>query len=122
MSTCKASVVPAEDFRRFVCDHQLADPLAVLASSRLLEQTEIFDGAVHERLAKALLRLVEVSGGERSFSLTREDLAQHIGVSRDTVSKALTQLGPGQVEFARNRIQVTGVEALRRTLGLSSGE
>ncbi|UUU20289.1 Crp/Fnr family transcriptional regulator [Streptomyces sp. DSM 40750] len=122
ISTCKASVVPAEDFRRFVRDHQLADPLAVLASSRLREQTEVFDGAVHERLAMALLRLVEVSGGERSFSLTREDLAQHIGVSRDTVSKALTQLGPGRVEFARNRIQVTSVEALRRTLGLSSGD
>ncbi|EKX67559.1 Crp/Fnr family transcriptional regulator [Streptomyces ipomoeae] len=122
MSECKASVVLAEDFHRLVHDHQLAYPLAVLASSRLREQTEVVDGAVHERLAMALLRLVKVSGGVRSFSLTREELAQHIGVSRDTVSKALTHLGPGQVQFARNRIHVTSVEALRRTLGLSSDE
>ncbi|MEZ7002291.1 Crp/Fnr family transcriptional regulator [Streptomyces sp. AD55] len=122
MSECKASVVPAEDFHRFVREYQLAYPLATLASGRLREQTEVYDGAVHERLAVALLRLVKASGGVRSFALTREELAQHIGVSRDTVSKALRHLGPDQVQFARNRIHVTGVKALRRNLGLPPDE
>ncbi|MFI6471152.1 Crp/Fnr family transcriptional regulator [Streptomyces sp. NPDC050516] len=116
MSRCKASVIFAEDFRRFVNDHQLAYPLAVLASSRLREQTEVHDGAVHERLAKALLRLVEVSGGVCSFSLTRDELAQHIGVGRASVSKALRRLGPGRVEASKNRVQVTSVEDLREML------
>ncbi|GGX09776.1 Crp/Fnr family transcriptional regulator [Streptomyces noursei] len=115
MSKCKASVIPAEDFRRFVREHQLAYPLAVLASSRLREQTEVYDGAVHERLAVALIRLVEVSG-VCSFPLTREELAQHIGVGRNSVSKALKHLGSDRVEASKSRITVTSVESLKRML------
>ncbi|MYX15227.1 cyclic nucleotide-binding domain-containing protein [Streptomyces sp. SID8374] len=113
MSRCKAALIPGEDFRRFVDHHKLAYPLAVMASRRLLEQTEIHDGAVHERLAMALLRLVEMSGGQRSFDLTREDLAQHIGVGRKAVTKALERLGPDRVEAGKRRIEVTCVEGLR---------
>ncbi|MEU3981138.1 Crp/Fnr family transcriptional regulator [Streptomyces sp. NPDC026672] len=120
MSKCKASVIPAGEFHRFVRDQRLAYPLAVLASHRLREQTEVYDGAVHERLAMALLRLVAVSG-ERTFSLTREELAQHIGVGRKSVSKALMQLGPDQVRAAKSRISVISVENLRKTLADSTG-
>ncbi|MFD4829302.1 Crp/Fnr family transcriptional regulator [Streptomyces uncialis] len=116
MSGCTASVVPAEDFHRLVLRHRLAYPLARLASSRLREQTEVGDGSVHERLAMALLRLVEVSGGTRSFSLTREELAQHIGVGRNSVSKALARLGPDRVHATKSRIDVTSVEGLRSAL------
>ncbi|MFJ6655678.1 Crp/Fnr family transcriptional regulator [Streptomyces sp. NPDC091377] len=121
VSTCKASLILAEDFRRFVVTQQLAYPLAVLASGRLREQTEVYDGAVHERLAVALVRLVEISDGEDTFALTREELAQHIGVGRGSVSKALTQLGPERVEAAKNRVRVTDVEGLRRLLADAVG-
>ncbi|MBM7168982.1 Crp/Fnr family transcriptional regulator [Streptomyces sp. G44] len=117
MSECKAAVVPAEEFQRFVHEHRLAYPLAVMASNRLREQTEVHDGAVHERLAMALLRLVEVSGGLRSFSLTREDLAQHIDVGRKAVTKALARLGPERVKAGKSRIEVVSVEGLRETVG-----
>ncbi|MGA4846092.1 Crp/Fnr family transcriptional regulator [Streptomyces sp. G5(2025)] len=116
MSKCKASVVPAEEFQRFVREHRLALPLAVMASDRLREHTEAHDGAVHERLAMALLRLVEVSGGEDSFSLTREDLAQHIDVGRRAVSQALKLLGPGRVKAGKSRIDVVSVEGLREVI------
>ncbi|MDT0449911.1 Crp/Fnr family transcriptional regulator [Streptomyces hesseae] len=115
MTKCEASLILAEDFQRFVREHQLAHPLAVLASTRLREQTEIHDGAVHERLALALIRLVEVSGVQ-SFSLTREELAQHIGVGRRSVSEALKLLGPGRVEAAKSRVSVISVESLRKVL------
>ncbi|MFE3547704.1 Crp/Fnr family transcriptional regulator [Streptomyces kronopolitis] len=116
MTECRASVVPAIDFQRFVRDYRLAYPLAVMAFNRLREQTEVRDGAVHERLAMALLRLVEVSGGLRSFSLTREDLAQHIDVGRKAVSKALERLGPDQVKAGKSRIEVISMEGLRETI------
>ncbi|MEV5885732.1 Crp/Fnr family transcriptional regulator [Streptomyces sp. NPDC052020] len=116
MSKCKASVVSSEEFQRFVREHRLAYPLAVMASNRLREQTEVHEGAVHERLAMTLLRLVEVSGGQESFSLTREELAQHIGVGRKAVSKALEWLGPDQVKAGKSRIDVISVEKLRETI------
>ncbi|MGW2837955.1 Crp/Fnr family transcriptional regulator [Streptomyces sp. NPDC001493] len=118
MSKCKAVLVPGEKFRCFVDDHRLAYPLAVMASRRLLEQTEIHDGAVHERLAVALLRLVEVSGGAQSFDLSREDLAQHIGVGRKAVSKALERLGQDRVKAGKRRIEVIDAEALREMTGV----
>ncbi|MYR65964.1 MULTISPECIES: Crp/Fnr family transcriptional regulator [unclassified Streptomyces] len=113
MSNCKASIVSGEDFRHLVDNRRLAYPLAVMSSRRLLEQAEIHDGAVHERLAVALLRLVEASDGERSFDLTREDLALHIGVGRKAVSKALEQLGQDRVEAGKGRIDVIDVDGLR---------
>ncbi|WKU43875.1 Crp/Fnr family transcriptional regulator [Streptomyces sp. VNUA116] len=115
MSKCTASVIPADSFRRFVRGHQLAQPLAVLASSRLREQTEIHDGAVHQRLAVALIRLVEVSGTD-SLTLTREELAQHIGVGRKAVSKALDCLGPGLVKAGKRRICGINVGGLKGML------
>ncbi|MEU6477680.1 Crp/Fnr family transcriptional regulator [Streptomyces sp. NPDC047017] len=116
MSKCKASVVLPEEFRRFVSDHKLADRLAVMATHRLREQTEVHDGAVHERLAMALLRLVEVSGGRASFPLTREQLAQHIDVGRKAVTKALDELGPDMVRAGNRRIDVVSVERLRKAI------
>ncbi|MFE2045494.1 Crp/Fnr family transcriptional regulator [Streptomyces sp. NPDC059477] len=113
MSTCKVCVIPAGDFRRLVEEHALADRLASLASSRLLEQTEVSDGAVHERLAMALLRLVEVSGS-LSFAVTRDELAQHIGVGRGSVTKALARLGPDVVDASqKNRITVIDKDGLK---------
>lgn len=116
MSVCKVSEVPAEDFRRFVDDHKLKGSLAALAINRLVEQTVAHDGGVRERLTAALLRLVEVSRGEVSFSLTRQELAQHIGVGRKAVAQALEQLGPGRVQGGKGRITVTDVAALKATL------
>ncbi|MEU3601816.1 Crp/Fnr family transcriptional regulator [Streptomyces sp. NPDC006798] len=116
MSRCRVVWIPAQDFHRLVERHDLAYSLAVLASSRLREQTELYDGAVHQRLAMALLRLVDVSEGVSSFSLTREELAQHIGAGRNSVTKGLGILGPGKVRVEKGRISVTSVEGLREAL------
>ncbi|EFE78210.1 Crp/Fnr family transcriptional regulator [Streptomyces filamentosus] len=121
MSTCKFSRILAADFRRLVRDHRLAGALAALTARRLREQTEVYDGDVVERLVMALLRLVEVSGGADSFSLTRDELAQHIGVGRKSVSKALVELGPGLVQVGRGRVRVVGVEGLRKVLDGGGG-
>ncbi|MET8826838.1 Crp/Fnr family transcriptional regulator [Streptomyces sp. NPDC004610] len=113
MSECKVAIHLATDFREFVGRHGLAPRIAELVSLRLREQTEVHDGAVHERLALALLRLFEISG-ERSFSVTRDELGQHIGVSRNYVTKALEHLGPDLVRFDKNRIEVISPEGLRK--------
>jgi CRP-like cAMP-binding protein len=121
MSICKASVVLADDFRRLVQRPELAGRLATMASHRLWEQTEIHDGAVHERLALALLRLLDSSDGRDpsgrralTFSLTRDDLAQHLNVGRKAVSKALEELGADTVQAGKSRITVVNEGKLRR--------
>jgi CRP-like cAMP-binding protein len=110
MSICKASVVLAEDFRRLVQRPELAGRLAVMASHRLWEQTEIHDGTVSERLA-----LADPSGGRTpTFSLTRDDLAQHLNVGRKAVTKALEELGADTVRAGKSRITVVDEDNLRR--------
>ncbi|MCX5386262.1 Crp/Fnr family transcriptional regulator [Streptomyces sp. NBC_00083] len=121
MRDCKATIIPAADFRRLMHESHLALPVAAMATHRLREQTEIYEGPVHRRLALTLLRLVEVSGGQHSFVLTREDLAQHIDVGRKAVSQALDRLGPDQVSAGKSRIDVVSVERLRETVAGRSG-
>ncbi|MEU3398168.1 Crp/Fnr family transcriptional regulator [Streptomyces filamentosus] len=117
----RAHIVPAQDFRRFVQDNRLARPIFELAWNRMREQAALCEGAVHERLARALLRLVEAAGnGEPHFCLTREELAQHIDVGRKAVSKALEVIGPECVEVGNRRIEVVSVEGLRRKAGYRS--
>ncbi|MFB7028583.1 MULTISPECIES: Crp/Fnr family transcriptional regulator [unclassified Streptomyces] len=121
MSTCEASVIPAEHFQRFVRENRLAYSIAEMAISRLREQTEAHDGAVCERLAAALIRLVDASGGECCFSLTREELAQHVAAGRRAVSKALEELGPELVRVGKSRIEVISVEGLRAEVAGHNG-
>ncbi|GGZ37177.1 Crp/Fnr family transcriptional regulator [Streptomyces inusitatus] len=116
MSRCRVVWISAGDFHHLVKQHDLAYSLAVVASSRLREQTEMYDGAIHQRLAMALLRLVDISEGVCSFSLTREELAQHIGAGRNSVTKGLRALGPDKVRVEKGRIIVSSVEGLKRAL------
>ncbi|MFH8399075.1 MULTISPECIES: Crp/Fnr family transcriptional regulator [Streptomyces] len=114
----RACIVPAQDFHRFVQENKLARPIFELAWNRMREQVELCEGAVHERLALALLRLVAAAGGGKPcFSLTREELAQHIDVGRKAVSKALERLGPDCVRVGNRRIEVVSVAGLRKAAG-----
>ncbi|MEU3708622.1 Crp/Fnr family transcriptional regulator [Streptomyces catenulae] len=112
LSTCEVAVIPADTFRRFVKEYDLATQLATYAVNRLREQTRATEGAVGQRLAGTLLRLVEICGAH-TLSLTREDLAQHLGVGRNSVTKALTGFGPRRVRTERTRIRVLDVPHLR---------
>jgi CRP-like cAMP-binding protein len=118
MNKCKASAVSVEDFKRYVREKGCALSLAEMAIKRLREQTEAQEGAVHERLALALHRLAEISGEDQPFSfpLTREELAQYIGVGRKAVTKALELLGPDVVKARRNRIEVVSKEGLCKAI------
>ncbi|MFI1800194.1 Crp/Fnr family transcriptional regulator [Streptomyces sp. NPDC020379] len=112
ISECEVSVVPAEEFRDFVKRHNLASQLAEYAVSRVREQTQACEGDIGRRLALALLRLVEISGA-RSFSITREELAQHLGVGRNSVSGVLKRFGTERVRAERTRIEVADEVYLR---------
>ena len=115
ISKCEVAVIPASAFQGFVKQHGLADQLFLHALSRLREQTQACEGETDQRLAATLLRLIEISGS-RTFSLTREELAQHLGVSRNSVTKALKRLGPHRVRFGRTYIEVLDKMHLRRLL------
>lgn len=118
----RACIVPAQDFHRFIQENKLARTIFELAWNRLREQVELCEGAVHERLARALLRLVAIAdGGKPCFSLTREELAQHIDVGRRAVSQALIRLGPECVRVGSRRIEVVSVDGLRKAAGNHAG-
>jgi CRP-like cAMP-binding protein len=71
--------------------------------------------SVEARLSRWLLRARELHDGE-TLPLTQELLAQMIGVQRNAVSivaHALQQAGI--IRYSRGQIEITNVEALRRT-------
>ncbi|MFJ3124552.1 Crp/Fnr family transcriptional regulator [Streptomyces sp. NPDC086993] len=116
VSRCEVSVIPADAFQDFVERHDLAPQLARHAHSRLREQTEACEGDIDQRLAAALLHLTEISGAN-SLSLTRVELAQHLGVGRNSISEALERFGSHRVRFGRTRIEVLDPTHLRRLAG-----
>ncbi|MEU2063189.1 Crp/Fnr family transcriptional regulator [Streptomyces sp. NPDC013455] len=116
VTDCKVAVVPAAAFRALVKEHDLTEKLNRLALGRLREQTEAGEGDLDQRLAATLLRLMALSG-ERSFRLTRLELAQHLDVGRGSVSEALRRLGPGCVRAGRTSVEITDEGGLRRALG-----
>ncbi|MFF7592384.1 Crp/Fnr family transcriptional regulator [Kitasatospora purpeofusca] len=119
---CTVAVVSSAAFLRFVADRQLYPVMVRYALGRLRESDVARDGGdVGARLAAALVFLAELSGGapgaggaaEVALALTRDELAQYLGVSRNTISAGLAELGPAGVECGRRRIVVGDLPALR---------
>ena len=92
--------------------------LEVLGSRLLDTETRLEEVAfkrVPSRVAGLLLRLSEGSkGGERMVELSHQEVAEMLGVYRETVTNALDRLkADGAVEIGRRRIVVKDVEYLQ---------
>jgi CRP-like cAMP-binding protein len=71
--------------------------------------------AVKARLARRLLRAHDLADGE-TLPMTQEFLARMIGVQRNAISiVALALREAGIIRYSRGQIQITNMEALRRT-------
>ncbi|MEU0693576.1 Crp/Fnr family transcriptional regulator [Streptomyces niveus] len=123
LTPCTAVVLEAERFRRFVERRGLIMDLMRQALSRLREsdahRTELLTLPVVIRLARALLRLVELTapGAEsdvvRLTGLSQEEIAQAIGVTRNAAITGLQRLREsGAVETARRAIVIKDMKLL----------
>lgn len=87
----------------------------------LMRVGEMATERVHQRVARALLRVAEQNGCARSggvdipHALTRQELAEMAGTTLFTVSRILTEWETaGLVRSARARVQITNLASLRR--------
>ncbi|MEH0547535.1 Crp/Fnr family transcriptional regulator [Streptomyces sp. B21-105] len=125
ISSCVVGALGKADFLAFVDDHGLFPTLVRYALTRLRESDEARGGGdIHVRLAAALVYLIDISaqppialgaGGAVELALTRHELAQHLGVSRNTVTTALRALASRGVRAERRRIVLDDLRALRLT-------
>ncbi|MFI8305457.1 Crp/Fnr family transcriptional regulator [Streptomyces sp. NPDC085927] len=102
ISPCTVGVMRKAEFLAFVGRHGLFPVLVRYALTRLRESDEARGGGdVRTRLAAALVHLIDISGqphsaqgtgGPVELALTRHELAQHLGTSRNTVTAALNDL------------------------------
>ncbi|MFJ5927694.1 Crp/Fnr family transcriptional regulator [Kitasatospora sp. NPDC092948] len=118
ITDCTVAVLAKPTFLHFVAARGLYPVLVRYALARLRESDLARAGGdILPRLAAALLTLADLSaapsGEPVELALTREELAQHLGVSRNTVSAGLGDLGPFGVQPARKRILLTDLPALR---------
>ncbi|MER5354331.1 Crp/Fnr family transcriptional regulator [Kitasatospora sp. NPDC002551] len=120
IAPCTVAVVGREAFLRFVAEHDLYPVMVRYAFGRLRESDRARGGGdAVARLAAALAALAELSAGPGGpgagveLALTRDDLAQYLGVSRNTVTAGLAELAPLGVESGRRRIVVGDPAALR---------
>jgi CRP/FNR family cyclic AMP-dependent transcriptional regulator len=125
LGPCQFQFIKREDFMRFVTEHNdvclRAAKLMSCAWHDAHEQVRsiALSGSVTERLARVLLAQC-VSDGEQvpegvriRLLLTHEELAQMIGSSRETVTRALGQLRRDQIiESRRSVLLIRDVPAL----------
>ncbi|GGR66035.1 Crp/Fnr family transcriptional regulator [Streptomyces humidus] len=126
ISPCVVGVLDKAEFLAFVSRHGLFPLLVRYALTRLRESDEARGGGdVRALLAAALVHLIDISaqphlahgtGGPVELALTRHELAQHLGTSRNTVTAALNALASCGVRAGRRRILVEDVQALRLTV------
>ncbi|MFD4535534.1 Crp/Fnr family transcriptional regulator [Kitasatospora sp. NPDC058397] len=125
ISDCTVAVLTKAAFLRFVTDRDLFPVMVRYAIGRLRESDLARSGGdIVVRLAAALAALADVSadpagppGRCTELALTRDELAQHLGVSRNTVTAGLAELGSHQVHAGRKSIVIGDLSALRRVAG-----
>ncbi|MFX4293702.1 Crp/Fnr family transcriptional regulator [Streptomyces bohaiensis] len=117
---CAVSVLDSTAFLRLAAEQDLYPVLTRYALGRLRESDSARGGGdVTARLATALLHLADMSEepsdapAVRELALTRNELAQYLGVSRNTVTTALAELGPARVRTGRGRVHIGDLQALR---------
>lgn len=120
ISDCEVAVVSKDRFRRFIALHDLSSTMHAHALIRLGEsdRARVGYGGSCERLAEALLALV-AAVGERpgspglELAVTRAELAQYLGISRNTVSARLREIGDRIVSGERKSIVIHDIAGLR---------
>lgn len=69
---------------------------------------------IEKRVAAVLLAL-QADRGSDVLSITHQELADYLGVHRETITAALSRLKQeGMVDTRRSRVEITNVEALRK--------
>ncbi|MFF2655798.1 Crp/Fnr family transcriptional regulator [Kitasatospora sp. NPDC058032] len=97
LTSCQVHVIPADEFRTFVDEHGLLQPLLQHSYGRIREseqsRLELATGSVAVRLACLLTRLAGTASAETParIGLRQEALAQLIGASRNAVGNALKE-------------------------------
>ncbi|MGW7293031.1 Crp/Fnr family transcriptional regulator [Streptomyces xiamenensis] len=124
LTDCVVAVLGAAEFLSFATRRDLFPALTRHALIRLRESDEARGGGeLMARLATTLTRLADIAGrpcrpgphrAALELALTREELAQYLRTSRNTVSDKLAELGPGLVRVGRRRIIIDDLAALRR--------
>ena len=119
------------DVLAFLHDHpgQALELLKIICG-RLRSADEMLDDVVFlslpNRLAKHLLTLEEIVGsndrsrGKREIRLSQQVLAEHLGISRESVNKVLSKWEEaGIVSLGRGRIVLERAEKLREIASIS---
>ncbi|MFC9879164.1 Crp/Fnr family transcriptional regulator [Streptomyces libani] len=127
ISSCTVGVIGKAEFLRFVVDHDLFPVLVRYAFTRMRESDEARGGGdTLTRLVATLVGLADISGqtggrpGEPlELALTRHELAQYLGISRNTISATLAGLESCDVQAGRKRIVLGDLTTLRRMVAAS---
>ncbi|MEW6141806.1 MAG: Crp/Fnr family transcriptional regulator [Chloroflexota bacterium] len=112
-------LIPRQTMTYLATDSQTAQAIIKVFATRLRHLTTIAEDlsfrSVPSRLAKLLLKLAVVEGGEAPIpQLTQDEMAAMVGSVRDVVGRSLrTMTGMGVIEIKGKRITITDPDKLK---------
>lgn len=116
----EAYFIPKEDFLQLIYkDRSVASSFIKILSNNIKEIEEkmlhLAYNSVRQRVAEALLSVKKKFGEETvSFSISREDLANIVGTSPESVIRTLSDFkGEGLIEIQHNKIKLEDMEELK---------
>ncbi|MFD4657853.1 Crp/Fnr family transcriptional regulator [Kitasatospora sp. NPDC058444] len=119
LSTCHVAVMDKTAFTRFIQGNDLTPALIRSARDRLRESAPD-DAGLDQRLTTVLVQVADIlveSGcrprGPIELPLKRTELADYLGVSRDTVTDRLKGMEHAGISCGRTRIAIADLLALR---------
>ncbi|MEL6142003.1 MAG: Crp/Fnr family transcriptional regulator [Bacteroidota bacterium] len=119
--SCRCAQLPSDKFWELLNnDHNVASAVMHMLAGRILAGSEqlvnqAYD-SVRRRTALVLCDLNEKHGGE-TITLPREELAQMVGTTKESVIRALSDFKQAElVEIRGSRIAVKKVDELRNLL------
>lgn len=118
LSEAEISVIPADQFEHLMANADFRLRILKLLSGNIKEKEqemlELAYGTVRKRVADGLIRIWEKSGEPEFLTLSRDEIANVIGVATETLIRTLSEFKKeGLLEVERKRIRIKHLDLLK---------
>ena len=115
-------IIPQRDFMTLLVGHKdvSASFISLLCRKVAEKETQLLNlayNSVRQRIAEALLKLIQANGGNDKIQVSREDLAKLVGTAPESVIRGLSDFkDEGLIEIENGKVKVLQSKRLEKVV------